>query len=424
MRKSIILVHGTFARRSIWPYKSLLREMLDKDFSSYTIDTVTWSGGNSMSARAKGTAALCEKITSYPPDVEHYIISHSHGGNIALYAMKNSNVRSRVAGIVCLSTPFLVAQKRNPGGSVVLSLMLGFWLPLFVLSAWRARYWDYRLEWWLFEALVFAAVFWVMTQLRVYARQACKDLSFPIRGGINLLILRKPGDEATGALAVVQFFGAIAWFFWVKSTSAVECLGKNVSSRLENFNEKHRQMLRTLWMLAVIGLLSVIMFVAFGRSELAAKVAGFLALHLTVVLIGSTAYLWLWGATALTRVVSTALMVILAPFAILPSICLLFFSPRLSFASPFLDLSAEVTPPGKWEVNALPPRPVPKKPSDIGTFENHCSLYNDQRAIEKIAAWLKSDEIGRELLQSKGNQPKELKSRMNDSIYIYETSRE
>src|SRR4029077_16813997 len=54
-------------------------------------------------------ASLLERF----PDAAHFVIGHSHGGSVALYAMRDDTIRKRLRGVACLSTPFLGTKKRN-----------------------------------------------------------------------------------------------------------------------------------------------------------------------------------------------------------------------------------------------------------------------------------------------------------------------
>lgn len=47
------------------------------------------------------------------PSARIHIIAHSHGGNVALYAMKTPGVQAAVDGLVCMSTPFLSCLPRT-----------------------------------------------------------------------------------------------------------------------------------------------------------------------------------------------------------------------------------------------------------------------------------------------------------------------
>ena len=76
------------------------------------IEVFKWSGKNRFAARKKASAALKEHVKAVSikyPDDSHFIIAHSHGGNICLQA----HLGNRVKGIIFLSTPFIIVQPRD-----------------------------------------------------------------------------------------------------------------------------------------------------------------------------------------------------------------------------------------------------------------------------------------------------------------------
>src|SRR5215831_8816470 len=89
----ITMVHGTFARNAEWtsdhsPLSRFLKEHLSQ---TLIIRRSPWSGANRNLDRIEASKKLSEMpdegICKYP-EALHFIIAHSHGGNIALYALK------------------------------------------------------------------------------------------------------------------------------------------------------------------------------------------------------------------------------------------------------------------------------------------------------------------------------------------------
>jgi len=124
----ITLVHGTFAKGAPWTLGgSSLRNALLKGLGSDTnIQNFEWSGKNTHKARlsaGKDLASFLERTGASHPDSRHVVIAHSHGGNVALYARKQTSARVSLAHIVCLATPFLRCQWRRR-------------LPVFTHVAW------------------------------------------------------------------------------------------------------------------------------------------------------------------------------------------------------------------------------------------------------------------------------------------------
>ena len=85
-----------------------------------------WSGENSVSARARAAECLRSQLSDAireQPQASHWIVAHSHGGDVALRAATENSVANGLAGIICLSTPFLAASvrpwvKKEPGATV------------------------------------------------------------------------------------------------------------------------------------------------------------------------------------------------------------------------------------------------------------------------------------------------------------------
>lgn len=112
----ITLVHGTFAKNSNWTKdhkESLLINNLKEILgNNYSFQRHEWSGKNNIEDRKNGGDELAKKIVKQS-GYKHIIISHSHGGNVALYSTKFRKVEELLDGIICLNTPNLFAMKRN-----------------------------------------------------------------------------------------------------------------------------------------------------------------------------------------------------------------------------------------------------------------------------------------------------------------------
>lgn len=143
-RPLIILIHGTWGSRSVWSQpetSSIARAIVTRFPDTFEIERFSWTGRNSPACRREAAERLAEQMIQ---NLEHntrpiILISHSHGGNIALAArdMLPSTNRHKI-GVVTMGTPFLregrffvakdllndVSEDSLPFVSVVVSLAL------------------------------------------------------------------------------------------------------------------------------------------------------------------------------------------------------------------------------------------------------------------------------------------------------------
>lgn len=78
--------------------------------------TFSWSGANKHAARNAAVLELAKHIDSVAQQDNHsphFLIGHSHGGNIALYALRSASCHERLSGVVCMNTPFVCVQRRD-----------------------------------------------------------------------------------------------------------------------------------------------------------------------------------------------------------------------------------------------------------------------------------------------------------------------
>jgi hypothetical protein len=114
----ITLVHGTFAPDAPWTREgSVLRNTLQSSLDGTVLFSApNWGGANSPGTRRTAAGHLAEHLTSQftaHPHASHFIIAHSHGGNVALMACCEATSSARLKGLVCLATPFLSYTPRR-----------------------------------------------------------------------------------------------------------------------------------------------------------------------------------------------------------------------------------------------------------------------------------------------------------------------
>lgn len=125
---SFLLIHGTipsfgplrlFSRRSWTDDESEFVRSLRSSFPEAQIKRFAWDGINSHAARWKAGGDLASWIESQAnldsKGIQRILIAHSHGGNVALYAIKrlDEECLGQISGIVFLGTPFLRARARD-----------------------------------------------------------------------------------------------------------------------------------------------------------------------------------------------------------------------------------------------------------------------------------------------------------------------
>ena len=114
----VVLVHGTFAQGAAWtrPGSRLYRRVVSRLPRPRHVEAFRWgTWNNSHVARASAGQKLANrlrKLRATYPAARLIVIAHSHGGNIALYALRAQPERL-VDAIVCLATPYIVPKPRS-----------------------------------------------------------------------------------------------------------------------------------------------------------------------------------------------------------------------------------------------------------------------------------------------------------------------
>jgi hypothetical protein len=152
-RCPIILVHGTWGR-GVFPkrqdegscddsasqkgarwfekgsrFRTTLETQLNTLSVDYSLRSFCWSGANSVFERDRAATKLAAELKAdlQDPSAAPIIITHSHGGNVTLRALRHLDDASRIK-LVTLATPFLRVFVRDT-----------FHVPPFVLYlAWAA----------------------------------------------------------------------------------------------------------------------------------------------------------------------------------------------------------------------------------------------------------------------------------------------
>jgi len=122
------LIHGTFEHNAAWtlPGSAMCRRIVEKN-PMVKISRFVWSGSNTHRGRSDAVRALSKRLED-SPSVDHYIVAHSHGGNIARDLWKEyPGLREKIKGLCFLSTPFIHRQKiERTGKDFTFTHIFGF----------------------------------------------------------------------------------------------------------------------------------------------------------------------------------------------------------------------------------------------------------------------------------------------------------
>ena len=243
----VTLVHGTFAKGALWTKEgSILRReiaaTLYRQRRDVVFGTFEWSGRNTHKARVKAGYEMADHIRDLRkscPDCQHFIIAHSHGGNVALLAHKHLPMELHAAGIATLGTPFIYAKPRDYlVGANDASLrvdreegfvlnMIGWMVSLIIGILTAFAVYSQTQAWGTWGAVGAIAVGWMVWSVGIpLVSKALAYLTFPLsarRAAMRLgnalelkpmprtavLSFVYPGDEAGWLLATLQQASAV-----------------------------------------------------------------------------------------------------------------------------------------------------------------------------------------------------------------------
>jgi pimeloyl-ACP methyl ester carboxylesterase len=388
----VTLVHGTWAQSATWmlPDSALCRRLIETSGGRLALMPLRWSGGNTVQARNRAATHLATHIDAVArrfPGANHYIIAHSHGGNVALYALRQ-RPSARISGLACLSTPFLHVRNRNLGQVSISSISAGLFISaVIVVETLLERQFAWTEDGALLAALSTAAVLTTLFHVgsRRLAGPTLAACSLPTSIDTDLLLIRTTGDEASSVLAAAHFASWLAKRLWNVPASVLrEGYGSVQAWR--------RSAIGVLKWLTVPAAICVAIAVSMGPATVdSGRPLAYTFLQVTwiavLVWLSSLAVLWVSaGGTALHYLFSLILAgLITGPLALVLAILTLPFGPELALTCTRLELTAEAVPPGTHTVHHLPDRPL--TPGDALPLD-HSRSYNDPAAIDLIVNWI------------------------------------
>ena len=382
----VTLIHGTFAPEASWVREgSELRKAIAKAFpDAVEFRRFVWSGGNSISARQAAAAELRGQILADPVMAEgarHFLVAHSHGGNIALYALRDPQVRERITGVATLATPFLIAKKRDLGNQGLILFCAGLSVWCFLAAVLIRRFFWPGAE--LLPPILGASLFLLLTWLIVRHHQRAGTIAEqlqlhpPLHG--RLWIGRMSGDEATAGLqtghlaatvvAQINLFFARA-YEWSEQTGTASWW-------------------TSVWRLAAgVGVAVLVWSVGklIGVDDRPAPV-----LAAFVVGIGIGLLIAVWGLLPQApRTVVPLAAAVVAPLAFALAILLVLpFGPGVAFYSFLLEMSAEAAPIGTWTIHQYEPRLAGAMSGrEAAPSLTHSWVYEQPEVLEDVTTWM------------------------------------
>jgi hypothetical protein len=388
----VTLVHGTWARGAGWTASSspLCATLRNAAWGTVRFERFTWSGRNAISARAAAIEGLISHIQATQerwPRARHYIVGHSHGGNIALQALRDRTVEGRTVGVVCLSTPFLCAAPRDlgPFGSVALwwgpVIVMLFCLALLVMAFVPESHVNTAL------CIALATSIWlgflVERNVERLSEATIIALRYPVVAPTKVLIVRAPGDEASGALAAAYILSWLAGGLW-------SLTGRFLGSLLATV-EAWRAELARYRLVSMVACAVLVGFLiapgVFDRDKLfpwgdalaVLSMSSFVALLAIVAIYARGGLLvWFFGFLLISCLA--------APFFLTVAILGMAIGPELLLAGLVLRVTAESTPPGgAWSVWQVPRDPFDGRHNTDSLMHSAC--YQNEEALEVVARW-------------------------------------
>jgi hypothetical protein len=204
----VTLIHGTFARKAPWtlPGSRLCRALEGRFTGGVQLRRFEWSGRNSFRARRKAVMDLKQDLATVRmrwPGVTHYLVGHSHGGNVAIGGV-TASPPGTVDGVVCLATPVLTTRRRRFSRAVRTMIGFGFFVTL--LLPWMdfesdAGPTDFQLG--VMVACAIVAFVWYRGARRL-AHTICDTPPYTALDPERIAFIRSPFDEASGIIGLAN----------------------------------------------------------------------------------------------------------------------------------------------------------------------------------------------------------------------------
>jgi hypothetical protein len=293
--------------------------------------------------------------------------------------------RDRLAGVICLSTPFIhIALRRDTLSIATFLASSATAAGVSILAATLAKA-SVVLGFWAMVSLIYAAglaLYPLCVRSAVHFRRVAIDSVRTARlatpGALPVLLLRSPADETSFGLGFAQ---ALVWCDRkVMNFVEASCLWL-----LKKVKEGRKRLRADDVMGPLIGsVILVPLCIAFifgllylGDLGLRAPACG--------LFLGSVAVLGILLAVLSMSAIglAAALSVAAAPLLLLASAVLCIFGGlELSAIAPFIEVSVEPSPPGRWVIDQMKPPILSREGL------RHSLTHSDPVALDVITSWI------------------------------------
>ncbi|HKQ30399.1 MAG TPA: alpha/beta hydrolase [Burkholderiales bacterium] len=208
------LIHGTWSDGREWVKEgSPFRQFLETKFgANLRVNSISWSGRNLDADRRRAKADVAQAVKRFQiSGARQFLVGHSHGGNVAVYAASDAEISGLLCGVVCLSTPFIsILPREFIRRAIAFAALLAFGpLCLAVDWLWQAAFGQsngpVRLAITIVSVLLAGRFYTPLTRwLAKRSRQAGDQSRLPRADSVKVLALTSGEDEALSGLALLE----------------------------------------------------------------------------------------------------------------------------------------------------------------------------------------------------------------------------
>ena len=364
---TVTLVHGTWAKDAPWTQEeSKLSQALND--AGFEVDRLSWGSWNRFTTRRDAAQKLQTHI-DHRPENDHFIIAHSHGGNVAVRALDGDD--SRVKGVVSLNTPFFNILGRDPKILESVFLFIAIALSMIPVGLWLGYDYGWKAALVYLLIIIGVGIAGFLYQL-IYKYIQKKGQAYHFRPLLQtpFLCINTPDDEAYGVLAFLSSLQNFLFLSLSRSAINSKLVGILIATLILFQNLPFLHLPWDLWL---------------GRGLFIEGVFS----HPSYQFIANDPISWLPSAAKVFALLMLTALYYLGIYA-------LFAIAALTALSIIVTLSQGFIAPLSGLFNRFIVTLVPLKSQNVKFVEKlgdatslrHSSLYNDQQTINEILLWI------------------------------------